>query len=68
MVIHLNKKALENTQMHLLNLFEDDIPQPGRWYNAGKLRTCKMLEDIGYIIINTDLEIDYRNPIIYFKK
>lgn len=47
---------------------EDNIPRPGRWYNAGIERTCKTLEQLGYKVISRDLEIIARDPVIQFTK
>jgi hypothetical protein len=47
---------------------EDNIPSPGRWYHAGIERTCMMLEELGYEIIDPDIGAVYRDPIIHFLK
>lgn len=47
---------------------EDDVPSPGRWYHAGVERTCGMLEELGYKIVEPDVGIIYRDPIIHFTK
>lgn len=46
----------------------NDEPSPGRWYNAGINRTCQMLKDNGYKIIDADVETSLRDPIIHFMK
>ncbi len=46
----------------------NDDPFPGRWYNAGFERTCSMLKDIGYQIIDPDVGTSLRDPIIHFMK
>jgi len=46
----------------------DDEPKPGRWYNAGIERTCSMLLDAGYKIIDPDVGTNLRDPIIHFIK
>jgi hypothetical protein len=43
-----------------------DNPLPGRWFNAGKKRTCEMLKAIGYKIIKEDIETCPRDPVIHF--
>ncbi|MDR2531910.1 MAG: class I SAM-dependent methyltransferase [Oscillospiraceae bacterium] len=53
----------------VLSMDEDNQPSSsGRWYNAGVLRTCAMLEKIGYKIIEPDVEVNMRDPIIHFIK
>jgi len=54
--------------LHLLDINEDNTPSPGRWYNAGKTRVVNMLKNVGYEVINEDIGVDYRSPIIHFKK
>lgn len=50
------------------NPFEDNNQRPGRWYNAGTKRTCKMLEGFGYEILDPDIGASHRDPIIHFIK
>lgn len=45
---------------------EDDHPRPGRWYHAGTKETCAMLRTNGFIVVEEDMSIDHRNPIIHF--
>lgn len=52
----------------LLNVNEDDEPRPGRWYNAGIDRTCSMLKEVGYTIVDPDVGTCLRDPIIQFLK
>ncbi len=40
----------------------------GHWHDAGVERTCKMLEKIGYKIIEPDIGLLPRDPMIYFIK
>lgn len=47
---------------------EDSVPKPGRWYHAGLDKTCEMLEKIGYKIIEKDIGVIYRDPIIHIIK
>jgi hypothetical protein len=41
---------------------------PGHWYNAGIERTCNMLKEVGYQIVESDVKTVSRDPVIYFKK
>lgn len=50
------------------NLRDDDTPAPGRWYDAGVERTCRMLEQCGYRVVDPDLQISHRDPIIHFTR
>jgi len=47
---------------------QDDLPSPGRWYDAGLAKTCRMLEDQGYEILDSDVGTSLRDPIIHFRK
>ena len=62
--IHEKKKY----QLTILDVNEDNIPRPGRWYNVGGNKLVNLLKQIGYEIISEDMELDFRSPIIYFKK
>jgi len=44
----------------------DNRPHPGRWYHAGIDRTCRMLESIGYSIVDPDVGTCHRDPILHF--
>jgi hypothetical protein len=46
----------------------DDFPSPGRWYDAGLNRTCGMLKDLGYEVLDPDVGTCLRDPIIHFRK
>jgi len=50
------------------DLSEDDSPFPGRWYHAGTARTCAMLRDVGYDVLDEDVGTDFRSPVIHFRK
>jgi hypothetical protein len=50
------------------DLIEGDVHQPGRWYDAGIERTCNMLKDQGWTIIDPDVGVLHRDPIIHFAK
>jgi hypothetical protein len=47
---------------------EDNVISPGRWYHAGIERTCEMLESLSYEIIDKDVDVCLRDPIIHFIK
>jgi len=51
-----------------LSATEDDIPRPGRWYNAGTARTCEMLRACGFTVLDPDMGFDFRSPLIHFCK
>lgn len=53
---------------HQLQTDEDQGPAPGRWYHAGIERTCSMLERIGYRVIDEDVGVNHRDPVIHFVK
>jgi hypothetical protein len=60
------------TQEEKNHLFKclDQINEPysGRWHNVGIEKTCSMLEDVGYQVIDPDVGTCLRDPIIHFMK
>lgn len=51
-----------------LDLMEDTIPKPSRWYHAGTKETCDLLNQIGYRVNDPDICVSNRDPIIHFSK
>jgi hypothetical protein len=51
-----------------LDTNEDQVMRPGRWFHAGCKRTCDMLTEIGYRIVDPDVGALHRDPIIHFQK
>lgn len=39
-----------------------------KWHNAGIERTCSMLKEIGYQVLDSDVGTNLRDPIIHFTK
>jgi hypothetical protein len=62
--------ALPRNQHRVLPLptVEDDVPAPGRWYDAGVDRTCALLRALGYKIVSEDVGLSPRDPIIHFRR
>jgi SAM-dependent methyltransferase len=54
--------------IHVLNLNEDDAPRPGRWYHAGAAETSHLLFDIGFTVLDEDMGVDPRSPVIHFRR
>jgi hypothetical protein len=46
----------------------DIAPEPGKWYHAGTKETCQFLESVGWEIIEQDIDLCPRDPIIHFRK
>jgi hypothetical protein len=44
----------------------DEEPVAGRWYDAGTDRTCTMLEQVGYRVVDPDTGVNHRDPVIHF--
>jgi len=59
---------LRTKKFKLLKLDEDNEPRPGRWYDAGIEKTCSMLREVGYRIVDPDVGTILRDPIIHFIK
>jgi len=47
---------------------EDSEPRPSRWFHAGIDRTATLLEEVGYIVVDKDIGLVNRDPIIHFRK
>lgn len=46
----------------------DSTVKPGRWYHAGTERTCRFLESVGWEVLNPDVGLCPRDPIVHFRK
>ena len=51
-----------------LGLEEDMEPSPGRWYNTGTDRMAGLLKDLGYVVVQPDIELVPRDAIVHFRK
>lgn len=47
---------------------EGTQPRPGRWYNIGTDRFCRLLEQIGYKVVDRDVGVNHRDPVVHFAK
>jgi len=47
---------------------EDDTPRPGRWYHLGIDRATRMLNEAGFVVIDGDVGVNLRDPVIEFEK
>jgi SAM-dependent methyltransferase len=54
--------------IHHLNQSEDDAPSPGRWYHAGAAETSSLLRSIGFMVLDEDMGVDPRSPVIHFQR
>jgi hypothetical protein len=43
-------------------------PEGSWWYDAGTTRTVEMLQDHGYRVVNPDVGVDPRSPVIHFAR
>ena len=50
------------------DVHETDEPIPGRWYHAGVERTCELLRECGFRIVERDVGTCLRDPIIHFMR
>jgi hypothetical protein len=60
-------KAIPYTH-RLADKNEDLVPRPGRWYHLGKTEACATLERHGYRVVETDVGVNHRDPIMHFVK
>lgn len=66
---YLFRYFMKRQKLQFIKPDENDEPRPGgRWYNAGIARTCSMLEEVGYRIVDPDVGTCLRDPIIHFFK
>ena len=47
---------------------EHQDPLPGRWFNLGTDWFCEMLSSNGFEILDADLDVLARDPIVGFRK
>ena len=47
---------------------EDQTPRPGRWYHLGVDAACAHLTGLGLEIIERDMGLNVRDPLIHFRK
>jgi hypothetical protein len=64
----LGIRSVGRTRLVLKDKDEDSQERPGRWYHAGTDRTVSLLQEVGYVVINGDVGLVPRDPIIHFKK
>lgn len=46
----------------------DDLPRPGRWYDLGTDRFCDSLREIGYVVLDQDMGVNHRDPMVHVTK
>jgi hypothetical protein len=65
----LESKARKLNQ-NLIRRYEEFMEQPeaNGWFHAGVDRTCELLERYGYRVIDPDVEIDPKSPIVHFSR
>lgn len=62
------KKLFPDHNEKFYKEFDPFTDQQGRWYDAGKERTCEMLKGFGYEIVDEDVETIPRDVIVHFRK
>lgn len=71
------RRAIERVTRHVedrrLRRYSDHIDAPegaggSWWYDAGADRTASMLEQLGYCVLEADVGVDPRSPILHFVK
>jgi hypothetical protein len=61
-------RILKGRYLSFMDKNEDLTPKPHRWFHLGKDRMCLTLKEIGYKVINDDIGLIHRDPIIHFTK
>jgi hypothetical protein len=64
----LGTRILRGPSVASMDKNEDVRPRAGRWYHAGAERTTHLLRDIGYVVVNSDVGLSHRDPMIHFRK
>lgn len=64
----LSEYLMKRGRPALKEMDQNDEPVPGRWYHAGTQRTCSMLREVGYQVLDADVGTCLRDPIIHFTK
>jgi hypothetical protein len=64
----LTSRAIELSKVQSLQPDLDVMPSPGRWYDAGVERTCEMLEKVGWVVLDADVGVNHRDPVVHFVK
>jgi hypothetical protein len=67
-LLPLVRSIAERGKPKKLSLTEDLTPRAGRWYHAGTEATKKLLEVTGYQVVDPDIGLSLRDPIIHFRK
>jgi hypothetical protein len=65
----LAKRARELNE-NLMRRFDEfmEEPEANGWFHAGADRTCELLERYGYTVVDRDMDIDPKSPIVHFVK
>ncbi|HUX53525.1 MAG TPA: class I SAM-dependent methyltransferase [Williamwhitmania sp.] len=58
----------KSNKLQFQNKNEDDIITPGRWYHLGVDNAENMLKKIGFEVIEKDVGVIQRDPIVHFFK
>jgi hypothetical protein len=64
----MKAEKIRTPNQHPVMPDKDQEPRRGRWYHSGIERTCAMLEETGYQIVDPDVGTIIRDPIIHFRK
>lgn len=62
------RRSLEEPHEPLLLDQHDGSLAAGKWYHAGIEETCQLLESIGWKVVNPDVGMSHRDPIVHFIK
>jgi len=66
--VRLYLKWFPLEQFQKRSVDEPDTPRPGRWYHLGLDRACALLEREGFSIVQRDMDLLARDPMIHFQK
>ena len=53
---------------HVVSQNEHDQPEAGRWYHLGQTWFCEMLNKHGFEILDSDIGVLVRDPIVHFRR
>jgi hypothetical protein len=61
-LIHKRRKRIR------YDVHESQIPYPGRWWHMGTGRMAELLSNLGYTVVEPDIGVLHRDPMIHFTK
>lgn len=58
----LNRRLMERYEQFLRD------PEANGWFHAGTDETCRLLDELGYRVLDRDVGLDPKSPIVHFRR